>query len=313
MAFVIFSGFIFCVILYKIYTYFYFSGQDFRSIKQSIEKYTIDCNQFNDHIQNLKNSYIQFKSLDYGDAVLFDTSKYNMKRRGLDEKIKNHWTHNCTASVFKNASDQPFKYFCKYFDVKINEQALSGFEQVLNDFSAAEQGKLLLKNQLDEIIKSIDKSIPFLILRFSRSRLIRELGFNEIDLSDLYFPIYTFHYVSAGGNSSMKLNIRFNIETLDRFISYLDSLVKYRKSVAGQRALMTSALREKIKVRDNFTCQICYLSTSKEANLLLEIDHIVPLSKGGITSEKNLQTLCWRCNRSKGAKYTPALNNTNSV
>ena len=28
----------------------------------------------------------------------------------------------------------------------------------------------------------------------------------------------------------------------------------------------------------------------------------LPVSKGGLTTEDNLQTLCWRCNRSKGAK-----------
>ena len=33
-----------------------------------------------------------------------------------------------------------------------------------------------------------------------------------------------------------------------------------------------------------------------------EIDHIIPVSKGGLTTEDNLQTLCWRCNRSKGNK-----------
>ena len=65
---------------------------------------------------------------------------------------------------------------------------------------------------------------------------------------------------------------------------------------------MTSNLREKIKIRDSYTCQKCTLSTKTERNLLLEIDHIIPLSKGGITSENNLQTLCWKCNRSKGAK-----------
>ncbi|MEJ6467235.1 HNH endonuclease signature motif containing protein [Fusobacterium ulcerans] len=59
---------------------------------------------------------------------------------------------------------------------------------------------------------------------------------------------------------------------------------------------------EKIKKRDNYTCKKCGLSIYKEENLLLEIDHIIPLAKGGITSEKNLQTLCWKCNRSKGIK-----------
>lgn len=65
---------------------------------------------------------------------------------------------------------------------------------------------------------------------------------------------------------------------------------------------MTSSLREKIKKRDKYTCKYCGVSVKQEPNLLLEIDHIIPLSKGGITSEDNLQTLCWRCNRRKSNK-----------
>lgn len=65
---------------------------------------------------------------------------------------------------------------------------------------------------------------------------------------------------------------------------------------------MTSKLREKIKGCDNYTCQNCNLSINDEPNLLLEIDHIIPISKGGMSSEDNLQTLCWKCNRSKDAK-----------
>jgi 5-methylcytosine-specific restriction endonuclease McrA len=42
------------------------------------------------------------------------------------------------------------------------------------------------------------------------------------------------------------------------------------------------------------------LSTRK--HLLLEIDHIMRASKGGLSVPENLQTLCWKCNRSKGAK-----------
>lgn len=99
----------------------------------------------------------------------------------------------------------------------------------------------------------------------------------------------------------------FDIDMLDRFIKYLSDQIKYKKSVAGQRALMTSSLREKIKERDNYTCQKCGLSIRDEPNLLLEIDHKIPLAKGGMTTEDNLQTLCWKCNRSKGAKLEEEL------
>ena len=54
--------------------------------------------------------------------------------------------------------------------------------------------------------------------------------------------------------------------------------------------------------RDDFTCCNCGNSTYAEPNLLLEIDHIIPVSKGGRTVEDNLQTLCWKCNRSKSNK-----------
>ena len=46
-------------------------------------------------------------------------------------------------------------------------------------------------------------------------------------------------------------------------------------------------------------CQLCGKKLTLEN---MTLDHIIPLVKGGLTTEDNLQTLCWRCNRSKGAK-----------
>jgi hypothetical protein len=289
-------------IIHKVYVHLYFKSERFLQIKESINEHTRNCNDLNSHIDELKCSYSNKKTKEYGDSTIYDDSNFNMKRREWQKNIKSHQIHNCSASVCKNASDQPFKYLCKYFDIKTTEETLSEFEKVLNDFSAAEQGKMLLKNERDSILASISNSIPALIFRFSKEQLIAKLGFMPIDFSDLYFPVYTFQYVSAGGNSSMKCDIKFDVDNLDKFIRYLGELVKFRKSVAGQRALMTSGLRESIKNRDDFTCQICSLSIADEKNLLLEIDHIIPLSKGGVTSESNLQTLCWKCNRSKGSK-----------
>ena len=191
-------------VAYKIYVNLYFKSEKFHAIKNSIKQYTKNCNDLNDHIENLKSSYSDIRSFNYGGSQLSDNSNYNMKRRRWGEEAKNNRTHNCSASVCKNASNQPFKYLCKYFDIKTNEETLSTFEEVLNNFAAAEQGKILLKNERDAIVSSISNSIPAIILHFNRKKVIQELGFSNIDLSDLYFPVYTFQYVSAGGNSSSK-------------------------------------------------------------------------------------------------------------
>ncbi len=289
-------------VLWETYQKFYYNSEKFIEIKSNIKDYTARCNELNEHIEELKDSYINFEQVDYGRADYIDKSVYNFRRPGLKELREKENVHNCSLSVCKNAQDKPFKYICKYFNIKTNEETLSKFEKILNDFSAAEQGKVFLKNERDNIIERIRGKLPLLIKECGGKRLIRELGFDDIDFSQLYFPRYSFNYVSPGGNSSMSSETILDIDNLDRFINYLAGLVKFRKSVVGQRALMTSSLREKIKIRDNYTCQSCGLSTEDEPNLLLEIDHIIPLSKSGLTEESNLQVLCWKCNRSKGSK-----------
>lgn len=76
------------------------------------------------------------------------------------------------------------------------------------------------------------------------------------------------------------------------------TLAKYHAQ--NQRRLMTDKLREKIKRRDGYRCQICgkYMPDS----VGLQIDHIIPVSKGGKTVESNLQVLCDVCNRRKSNK-----------
>ena len=287
---------------YQLFIILYFKSNKFKRIKDSISEHTKNCNDLNHYIQELKCSYVNIKSYDFGQSSMIDSSNYNFKRKEWSKDIKSNQIHHCSNTVCKNASNQPIKYFCKYFDVEKNEETLSNFERVLNDFTSVEQGKLLLQKERDTILKSITKSIPSIVSFFSKNRLIRKLGFEVVDFSDSYIPIFTFQYVSSGGNSSSKCDIKLNIENLNKLINYLNDVIKWRKSIAGQRALMTSKLREKIKERDNYTCCNCNLSIEDEQNLLLEIDHIIPVSKGGLTTKNNLQTLCWRCNRTKGSK-----------
>lgn len=94
----------------------------------------------------------------------------------------------------------------------------------------------------------------------------------------------------------------FKIFTIENESVVVESRVQPSRTIRYQRSLMTKKLRDKVKSRDNYTCQECGVSLSDEPHLLLEVDHIIPLSKGGKTTMKNLQTLCWRCNRTKGGR-----------
>jgi len=67
-----------------------------------------------------------------------------------------------------------------------------------------------------------------------------------------------------------------------------------------QRKAMTQKLRVKIKERDNYTCQECGKHMPDEVGL--QIDHIVPIAKGGKSTPANLRVLCSKCNGRKGGK-----------
>jgi predicted restriction endonuclease len=58
-------------------------------------------------------------------------------------------------------------------------------------------------------------------------------------------------------------------------------------------------LRFIVMKRDSFKCRLCGASPALKPGLVLHVDHIKPLSKGGDTVLENLQTLCDKCNIGK--------------
>lgn len=289
-------------IAWKIYELYYYSSPSFIDIKQRIESYINDCNELNSHIESLKYINLLSNKTDYGTSSYQDSSKWKYQRKYLKEQKNTPHIHSCSRTVCNNAQKKPFEYVCKYFGIKATEETLSSFENILNNFEAAEEGKQHLQTEKTNILDGIQNDIPFLIKTFSKKKLEQKLGFKQIDMSTAYFPKYVFQYISSGGNASTHCDVVMDIDNLNKFILFLSEKIKFQKSAAGQRALMTSKLRQHIKERDGFTCKQCGASVSQEPNLLLEIDHIIPISKGGLTTEDNLQTLCWRCNRKKGSK-----------
>ena len=69
----------------------------------------------------------------------------------------------------------------------------------------------------------------------------------------------------------------------------------------AERRPLSDKLRAFVIVRDGGRCRRCGSVRN------LEIDHIVPLSRGGNSEDCNLQALCRRCNRSKWKKLVPRI------
>ncbi len=66
-----------------------------------------------------------------------------------------------------------------------------------------------------------------------------------------------------------------------------------------ERGKVSNKMRFSIYERDGYRCRRCGATQTRTT---LEIDHIIPIAKGGKSTYNNLQTLCSRCNYEKGDK-----------
>lgn len=84
---------------------------------------------------------------------------------------------------------------------------------------------------------------------------------------------------------------------------YCDGTCRQAGNRAGLTAPATNkaaaSLRFAILERDKFRCRYCGAGPDDD---VLELDHIVPVSKGGQPTIDNLVTACRTCNIGKGTK-----------
>jgi 5-methylcytosine-specific restriction endonuclease McrA len=69
-----------------------------------------------------------------------------------------------------------------------------------------------------------------------------------------------------------------------------------KQRIKNRKRRISKTLRNKIYERDGYKCVKCGSGEN------LTIDHIVPILKGGVSIESNIQTLCFKCNQQKGCK-----------
>lgn len=289
------------IIAIFVYRSIYFRSEKFNNIKQSVRNLIDEFNDLNIYADTLSINVLGGQTRQFFVGRTKNTSRRGYQHALLFSRQSHKQIYHCSRAVVSNAQLNGFKYLCKYFNIGIDEEHRNLANDMLNNFIAYMETRKILEVKRDALFATIKNELPFLIKIFKKS-LYKKLGLIELDLKSVIYPRYTFSYTSPGGNSGLSYTLELSIPTLKKFINWLDERIEYKKSAKYQRVIMTQELRTKIKKRDNFTCRKCGANIKDEPTLLLEIDHIIPISKGGMSVEENLQCLCWKCNRSKGAK-----------
>ena len=212
-----------------------------------------------------------------------------------------HQTKEFSRSVIEKAKQNELKYLCKYFNVSTNEKTVDAMKYLSNTYTCIENNFVYVNTHIENIVNEVKHKIPFLV-RIITFDIVDKIGIKN-RIKYVEYPTYCFFYRSRAGKVYKEHIVVLTPGKLNAFVKEMNGEIAYRKTVNYQRSLMTDALREKIKKRDNYTCQICGASTYDFPDLILHIDHIKPVSKGGLTEESNLQTLCAQCNLHKSNKY----------
>ena len=221
------------------------------------------------------------------------------------EIVKCNFVHNITYSVdskrkldnFDSLSLVMYYYSndlegikTEYDKIVANEKA---YDQYISDYDYLftkeyRYGNKIIKNSCFKTIES------FIKYEKKETELIKQKLTNKLIIN------LHLEYDSPGGRNHWYKNEYYYKCDLD----YFDEIIKQRNEYADhkeyQRKLMTDSLRYDVLKRDDYKCVICGATASEGAQL--EVDHIIPISKGGKTQMDNLQTLCKSCNRGKSNK-----------
>lgn len=280
----------------------YYNSVEFSKIKETCAALMSSQREFNEYISEK----VQSISNLFGTRTVRNETVNNDENNYVRpyKKTITPFTAEVSVAVFASAENNPLEYVVKNFypDKSRYPEQIRKLYQLVEELETLKDAKQIIENYKAQYQQYLG-NVPGFIMENDESGFYARLGFAYIDESTLTVE-YKFSYTSGGGMVQRHFTVSMTENTISELIKLLESKLNSGAFAKEQRSLMTKRLRDYIKKRDNYTCCICGNSTYKEPNLLLEIDHIIPVAKGGYTTEKNLQTLCWKCNRSKSDKIT---------
>ena len=127
---------------------------------------------------------------------------------------------------------------------------------------------------------------------------IYEAENTPVRLSQSTWLFKSFRYKVNGPYTDEEFRLLI-LEDFNKERRYLDQLKMEHTSSKQETRPARPRLSEQVRIevwrRDNGQCTRC------ASRVNLEYDHIIPLSRGGSNTTRNIELLCEKCNRSKGS------------
>ena len=268
----------------------YYKTERFLSLKEELSGMVNEYNELNAHLDEVKKRY-------YFNPQLARSLPESVRRNENGDYTAKDFLRSidCDREVYVAAHDEPFKFFCHFYNIKKDARTLRDFEQLYQDMNSILNGYLILLKKRRNILTEFKKRVPFIIRVLGDSEFYEELGISKPSLP--YF--HEFDFTDKKGHEHRKLHsvvrLELTLDTVEKFIAYLAHACRKNGSINEKRVVMSADLIKNVTERDNNTCQRCG-ATADDDTLLLALDYLDKASANAPLGTDDIHTVCWRCN-----------------
>jgi len=230
-------------------------------------------------------STLTMKGAELEVAELIYDKGLSLTRLEIQDVIKKHDLKNIEA-----LKDTSLKLILSYIKFSLRDNYLTKLEKnniaflklllKINDgdFTSAPE----IKDQVSEIIR-----IQLSLIYIDDNKIDDQEALHKVDLQEIFGLSYDEFLKFTNYEDSLAIKRGADKKNLDTVFFTKQESDSERSRVISQE------VKDKVWNRDNGQCVQC------SSNEDLEFDHIIPWSKGGANTYRNIQLLCESCNRIK--------------
>lgn len=209
-----------------------------------------------------------------------------LDRSNLDKILKEH-----RIKQADDIKEEILDMLLVYINLVLNDAVITeneaGNVKMMKRFFKIKEGDFY-KLRYDEVADVLHRQ--FFERMYSDNQIDKDEALHKVGLQELFDLSYDQFLEFANKEDKAALQRGANLTELDTAFK-LPEFTKIKADIAGR--LISQEVKDLVWNRDGGKCAQC------GSNEKLEFDHIIPFSKGGSNTYRNIQLLCERCNREK--------------